>query len=368
MIGGRAACGDDCLPCETDCKCVELKTTGGFDMKLVNVGCCDCMLLGGFIVWNFGGITNTFYPNTPGICIIPPGPYVYPPVAIPDWLAAAIAAHGGVQQVELYANHCPDAGGIPSQITDDWPNGAFLLSTAWGGALCNADHIGTELCVPPGESGECDYEVPEDVPSALCWVLRGNDEKVIIQCSFCFSGRSIVIPPCPESSSSSSDSSSEGDSSSSSSSSLSSAGDPPLPPGSSSSSSSSSSGSPPEIPSSSSSSSSALDCYCDITAEAWNYGCIESTPNYVEIFVDANLSFIPAPDCDVLEGTGAWSIAIKDDSRNIPGLGPISDSLIVECEPGEEITVTVSWIGTAGTMLGKGCQTTFTVIAIDLSP
>lgn len=366
MRGGRSDCSD-CLPCDTDCNCHKLTESGGLKLKLVNSGCCDCMLLNGWLVWNFGGGYTYSFGETG--CHIPAGPFVFPPVELPAWLSNRIAAHGGVQQVELYANACPSPGDLPVLTNDDWPMGYFLINHLpdvpvpgphdKSGGLCSIDHLGTGLCEEPNA---CDYIAPEG--SAFCWVLRGNDGKIIIQCGLCFAGEDMPIGPCPPSSSSSSSSSSEGDSSSSSSSSSSSAGDPPIPPGSSSSSSSSSSsGSPPETPSSSSSSS--AGCYCIIDGIVYAYDpYTDGTNDLVDIYFDLTLSFGPGAECAALSGTGEWTVVIKEQSLISGGTGPLNDMLTVITTPPEDITVTATWTGTAGALLGMECQKTFTVTVL----
>ncbi len=358
MIGGRAACGDDCLPCETDCRCGDLKATGSFAMKLVNVGCCDCMSLTGFIVWNFAGVgepDRVFYDPTPGVCVFPEGPFTYPSSDIPDWLASRITAHGGVDQVELYANHCPDVGvGIAVATSNNWPSGYFDLVQGGLGdtALCLVDHLGTGGCEIPGA---CDYEIPELDPSAFCWVLRGADGKVIIQCSFCFFGEDLVIPPCSSSSSSSASSISESsqDSSSSGSGVSSGGGDGGNSSSSGSSSSSSSGGGGGGGSSSSSSSSSGCSCIVD--------GFATASETYFdgEEVVDISFEVTLSQAC---AGDGEWTVTIKEQTLIVPGTGPLIDTITgVPVSPPEDVTVTVTWTGTAGEMNGVSCQTTFIV-------
>ena len=202
MRGGRAGCGD-CLPCDTDCLCAELQLYSSTGRR----GCCDCGSLFVLIAWNFSGITDT-YTTTP---CPDPASFSVTPRTMPAGLAARIAAHGGVQQVELYANTCPDGADIPIATSMGWPSGHFLLNQGSGGLLCYLDHTGTGLCDEPGV---CDFRLAD--PAAVCWVLRANDGSELIRCGICVTGEDLVLPACSSSSSSSASSEVPSDSSGSS--------------------------------------------------------------------------------------------------------------------------------------------------------
>lgn len=202
MRGGRAGCGN-CLPCDHDCLCDDLQLYWATGRR----GCCDCKSLFVIIAWNFTAGTDTY---TPTQCP-EPASFVVTPRTMPAGLAARIAAHGGVQQVELYTDGCPTGAEIPIAISTSWSSGHFLLNQGAGGLLCYLEHTGTGLCAEPGV---CDFRLAD--PAAVCWVLRANDGSELIRCGICLTGEDLVLPPCSSSSSSSASSETPSDSSGSS--------------------------------------------------------------------------------------------------------------------------------------------------------
>jgi len=207
-------CIQTCVdPCQVDCGCWDLVVTGCVETENCeepNQGDAGCAPVWGTCKYvdqvHFFGIQVT------------------------KSLLIRAAAHGGIQQLEIYGGgECPVGEQEPDRIVAwPWDEGGCPPGATPVASLLR-DEIMPDAC---GECNPCaDYPV--------VFLLRANDEKVLVCCVYCLR---LCDVGCPDSSSSSSSSSSASSSSSGSS-------------GSSGSSSSSSSGSGDGSSSSSSSSS-----------------------------------------------------------------------------------------------------------------
>jgi hypothetical protein len=203
MRGTKPVC-TPCAPCEQH-PCCEKGEFNVFKLVLTHVGCCDCSGLNVYAMWNFTGVETTYDTDIP--CFSPPST-VNPP-NYPDCLRAALEAHGGFGQVEIYIGLAAVAWpeyqqiGIPDIIDRHLAAFPLINRDCFGDVpilLCR-DITFTGTCVKcPLETGPtpCDFKI---IDAQIGFIVRAADGYEALRCVQCLDeGEDIPLPACSSSS------------------------------------------------------------------------------------------------------------------------------------------------------------------------